>query len=77
MLAAMHEPVNVAIPNGWFPEFAKDKENCFVIPAADRGLQAYLQDESDANSLYDLLENEILPMYYDKPANWISVVKKE
>jgi starch phosphorylase len=76
MSAAMNGAVNVSIPDGWFPEFAKDKENCFVIPPVDPGLPIHLQDESDANNLYDLLENEILPMYYDNPVNWMSVVKE-
>ncbi len=33
------------------------------------------QDENDANSLYDLLENEVIPMYYDNPATWLNMVK--
>lgn len=75
MSAAMNGAVNVSIPDGWFPEFAKDKENCFVIPPADTNLPAHLQDEADANSLYNLLENEILSMYYDNPSGWLSIMK--
>ena len=33
------------------------------------------QDEADANNLYDLLEKEIIPMYYDYPAQWLSMIK--
>lgn len=61
--------------NGCFPEFAEHTKNCFVIPPADTSLPVYLQDEADANSLYDLLEKEILPMDYDNPAKWLFVVK--
>jgi starch phosphorylase len=39
-------------------------------------LPVHLQDEADANSLYDLLEKEVLPMYYDKPDAWLSIIKK-
>jgi len=67
--------VNVAIPDGWFPEFAKDKINCFVIPPASPLMTEHKQDESDANSMYDLLENEIIPMYYDNPEAWLAIVK--
>lgn len=75
MAAAMNGAVNVSIPDGWFPEFAKDKINGFVIPAADPGLPEYEQDDADAESLYDLLENEVIPMYYGYPQSWQSIIK--
>ena len=75
MSAAMNGAVNVSIPDGWFPEFARDRVNSFIIPPADLRLPLHQQDEADANSLYDLLENEIIPMYYDDPAGWYSIVK--
>jgi len=75
MSAAMNGAVNVSIPDGWFPEFAKHGVNSFVISPADQGLPVHQQDEADANSLYDLLENEVIPMYYDDPAGWLSILK--
>lgn len=75
MTAAMNGAVNVSIPDGWFPEFAKDKINCFVIPAASPDFQLHEQDERDANNLYDLLEREVIPMYYDDPAKWLAIMK--
>ncbi len=76
MSAAMNGAVNVSISDGWFPEFAKDKENSFIIPGSDPALPVHQQDESDANRLYEILENEVIPMYYDNPAAWLSIVKK-
>jgi starch phosphorylase len=73
--AAMNGAVNVAIPDGWFPEFAKDKFNSFIIPPCDPSLPVTRQDELDANSLYDLLENEVIPAYYNTPSRWLSIVK--
>lgn len=75
MTAAMNGAVNVSIPDGWFPEFAKDKINSFVIPATNSDLPDHQQDEADAKSLYDLLENVVIPMYYDDPERWLSVMK--
>lgn len=75
MSAAMNGAVNVSIPDGWFPEFAKDKINCFVIPPADPALPDHQQDDADANHLYDLLEKEVIPMYYDYPSRWLSIIK--
>ena len=41
-----------------------------------------LQDDQDAESLYDTLENEIIPLYYgergadDIPHKWVAMVKE-
>jgi glycogen phosphorylase len=75
MSAAMNGALNLTIPDGWVPEFAKDKINCFVIPHANPVLTDYQQDEIDANNLYDLLENEVIPMYYDHQDRWLSMIK--
>jgi starch phosphorylase len=74
MSAAMNGAVNVGIPDGWFPEFAKDKINSFVVPPSDIGLPEYLQDDIDCISLYDLLEKDILPMYYDFNSRWMEII---
>jgi starch phosphorylase len=76
MAAAMNGSVNVGLPDGWFPEFAKDKLNSFIVKPCDSSLSEELQDDLDAASLYDLLEKEVLPMYYDYPNRWIEIVKK-
>jgi starch phosphorylase len=74
MTAAMNGSVNVSIPDGWIPEFARDKQNCFLIePAATTDPEK--QAEIEGERLYDLLENEIIPMYYDRPSQWLSIVK--
>jgi starch phosphorylase len=75
MAAAMNGAINVSTPDGWFPEFAKDKINSFIIPPAPTGLPDYEQDAIEANNLYDLLEKEIIPMYYDYPSGWLSLVQ--
>lgn len=74
MSAAMNGAVNVSIPDGWFPEFVKDGENGFVIPPANSSLPAYEQDEADAESMYNLLENIVIPMYYNERDRWLSII---
>lgn len=76
MAAAMNASVNVALPDGWFPEFAKDKINSFVIPSCDISLPEHKQDDLDATSLYKLLNQEILPTYYEYPQRWLEIVKQ-
>src|SRR5690606_25867594 len=75
MSAAMNGAVNISIPDGWYPEFVRDGENGFVIPASDPELPLHQQDEQDAKALYDLLENKILPLYYDDPKGWLQIMK--
>ncbi len=75
MAAAMNASVNVATQDGWFPEFAKDKINSFVIPSCEISLPEYQQDAMDAASLYSLLETEVLPTYYDYPGRWLEIIK--
>ena len=38
-------------------------------------MSVYDVDHYDMNKLYEILENEILPMYYDRPNEWRQVVK--
>jgi len=75
MAAAMNGAVNMGLPDGWFPEFSSDKINSFVIPAPDISLPEHVQDDIDADNLYQLLETEVLPTYYDYPNRWLEIVK--
>lgn len=76
MTAAMNGAINLSTCDGWFPEFAKHGINSFAIPPCDHSAPDWLQDEADAVQLYDLLEKEIIPLYYDDPDTWLSIVKK-
>ena len=74
MSAAMNGSVNLSTDDGWIPEFAKHGENSFVVPKADyENMSVYDQDNYDLNKLYEILENEIIPMYYDRPDEWRQV----
>lgn len=75
MTAAMNGSINLSIPDGWVPEFSKHKKNSFVIqPAADT-LSQDEKDEIEGNRLLDLVEHEIIPMYYDDPNEWVKIMK--
>lgn len=74
MTAAMNGSVNLSTDDGWIPEFAKHGENSFVVPKCDYvNMSIYDQDNYDLNKLYEILENEIIPMYYDRPDEWRKV----
>ncbi|ACU08073.1 Glycogen phosphorylase [Flavobacteriaceae bacterium 3519-10] len=71
MTASMNGSVNLSTDDGWIPEFAKNGVNGYVVPQADYdNLSVYDQDNFDLENLYQALENEILPTYYDRPDEW-------
>ncbi len=76
MTAAMNGAVNFSTNDGWIPEFINHGNNGFVVPPADY-LNMHVQelDEYDLNKIYEILENEILPLYYDDHDTWRQVVK--
>jgi starch phosphorylase len=75
MTAAMNASVNLSIPDGWVPEFAKHGKNSFVIKTAEHHLSQQEKDKFEAERLYEVLENEIIPTYYDSPDEWSKIVK--
>ena len=74
MTAAMNGAVNISTNDGWVCEFAKPGENSFIVPMADQALSYHARDDHDRDQLFKLLEEEILPMYYDRPADWQALV---
>lgn len=76
MTAAMNGSVNFSTNDGWIREFIKHGHNGFVVPTADYDkMSTQEQDDYDMNSLFNILEKEILPMYYDNPAKWKQIVE--
>ncbi|WP_231491285.1 alpha-glucan family phosphorylase [Pedobacter sp. Leaf170] len=76
MTAAMNGTINLSIPDGWIPEFAKDGENCFLIQPADHLLSDDQKDEIENSNLLEVLEGKVLPAYYDDSSKWFEIVKK-
>ncbi len=71
MTASMNGSVNLSTDDGWIPEFAKHGENSFVVKKADyENMSIYDVDAYDLEALYDILENEIIPTYYDNKKKW-------
>jgi phosphorylase/glycogen(starch) synthase len=78
MKAAANGGLNLSIGDGWWPE-AFDGKNGWQIGEARAYDDQSLQDELDASVLYRLLEEEILPLYFDRdadghPAGWLERV---
>lgn len=75
MSAAMNGAVNFSIADGWHPEFCKEEKNGFTILGADSSLATEEQDLNDNKSMMDILENKIIPLYYDTPKKWVKIMK--
>ena len=75
MTAAMNAAVNVSTNDGWIPEFAVNGKNSFIIPEADLNKTIPDQDQHDYDYLMSLIEFSIIPMYYDEPQKWLTIVK--
>jgi glycogen phosphorylase len=76
MTAAMNGAVNFSTDDGWIPEFVNSGNNGFVVPKADYdNMHVQEQDEYDLNKLYEILEQQILPIYYDNFDTWRQIMK--
>jgi starch phosphorylase len=74
MTAAMNASVNFSTYDGWVCEFAKDGENSFIIPPANPDLSPGDRDREDMLGFYRLLNETILPTYYERPDDWSKIV---
>ncbi|WP_375416737.1 hypothetical protein [uncultured Hymenobacter sp.] len=75
MTAAMNACVNLSIADGWIPEFTRPGENGFLIPHSPVELPEHVRDDAEATALLDVLENTILPLYYNRPQDFLRVAK--
>lgn len=75
MAASMNGTIQFSTDDGWHPEFAKHGINAFTIPVADHNKSLDEQDHDDNKNMMDILENEIIPMYYNKPDQWTQMMK--
>jgi glycogen phosphorylase len=79
MKAALNGALNFSVLDGWWRE-AYDSHNGWAI-GEDKELDSQsVQDAQDAESLYNTLENEIIPLYYDRDQKdisheWVTRVK--
>ncbi|GAB4404400.1 MAG: alpha-glucan family phosphorylase [Microscillaceae bacterium] len=74
MTAAMNGSVNLSIFDGWICEFARQGHNAFIVPPVDETLTMEEQDAQDRMHLFEVLEQEILPTYYQQPSLWQKIV---
>jgi starch phosphorylase len=80
MKPPLHGGINFSILDGWWPE-AYNRKNGWEIGQGVELKNPKAQDRHDANSIYDLLESQIVPEFYtrtrdDLPPRWIARMRE-
>jgi len=73
MKAAMNGVLNLSILDGWWPEGCKHGKNGWQI---GNGYEGKDQDNLDLKSLYEVLLDEVIPIYYEKRSKWIDMMRE-
>ncbi|MFN2240788.1 MAG: alpha-glucan family phosphorylase, partial [Anaerolineae bacterium] len=85
MKAAMNGVANLSVLDGWWPEAYHPAEGGRAANGWSFGDVHYddweTQDEIDSQALYRLLEEQVVPLYYDRdaagvPRGWVKVMKE-
>ncbi len=81
MKVAFNGGINVSILDGWWDE-AYQPQLGWAIGSGEVYDDNDYQDKVESQALYDLLEKEIVPTYYDRdrdgrPRNWVARMKAE
>jgi len=79
MKSALNGGLNLSVRDGWWDEWF-DGSNGWAIPTADGVGDPERRDDIEAAALYDLFEEQVAPLFYDRdeaglPRRWLEMVK--
>ena len=79
MKVSLNAGLNFSVLDGWWCE-AFDGRNGWSIGQGEEYEDAQYQDRVESNSLYDLMERELVPMFYERndsdlPGEWIDMMR--
>lgn len=79
MKAALNGGLNLSVLDGWWDEWY-DGDNGWAIPTADGVEDVDHRDDLEAAALYDLIEHEVAPRFYDVdgdgvPTRWLEMTR--
>ncbi|HEX8853152.1 MAG TPA: alpha-glucan family phosphorylase, partial [Pyrinomonadaceae bacterium] len=77
---AMNGGLNLSVLDGWWPE-GYDGTNGWAVGETRATEAAEDEDRQDALSLYQVLENEVVPLYYERdaagiPRRWVGMMRR-
>ena len=70
--ASVNGVINFSVLDGWWAE-GYNQKNGWIIGTNAEYDSYEIQDKLDSESIYNTLENKIIPMYYEKDKNGISI----
>ena len=78
--AAINGVINLSVLDGWWAE-GYDGENGWAISPHGEHFSPEVRDREEARDLYDLLEHEVIPLYFNRPhasypAGWVEKSKR-
>ena len=79
MKAAVNGSLNLSIPDGWWCE-GYSGENGWSIGRGEEYQEREYQDEVESRNIYNLLEQEVVPIFYERgidnvPRKWVALMK--
>ncbi len=79
MKCALNGALNLSILDGWWDEWY-DGQNGWAIPTADGVEDTARRDQLEAAALYELLEDTVVPRFYDRdengiPQHWLEMMR--
>jgi starch phosphorylase len=80
MKAALNGVLNLSVLDGWWPE-AYNGKNGWAITGAGYHSEPEMQEAAEAAQVYDLIEESITDLYYDRneagvPVRWVDMMKE-
>ncbi len=75
MKAAMNGVLNLSILDGWWPEACEHGVTGWQIGDGFESHDVEVQDAHDLKSLYKVLQEEVIPTYYDNNEKWIEMMR--
>lgn len=80
MKAAINGVLNLSVLDGWWGE-GYQGDNGWAIKPASEALDPNRRNQEEARTLYELLQDQVVPLYYDRspqglPLGWIRMAKR-
>jgi len=80
MKVGINGGINLSVLDGWWPE-SYDGNNGWAIKPSPQTDDVALRDNEDARSLYEVLNDEVIPLYYDRgrygySSGWVKKAKR-
>jgi len=80
MKAALNGVLHLSVPDGWWQEAASGRNGWTIGDDATKA-SAEEEDRADAEALYRLLEEKVIPLYYERdkegiPRGWVAMMKE-